>query len=102
MPTSVKIKDYNETLDLQRLSFPIAHPSMFRRFGFRVTESVEGLKSTNWPYGYGRSIETDQEQMLDYLHAPNCHMISAQQIQALDFSLLDTIKHLLKGSKDTK
>ena len=45
---TVKIKDYNETFDLQRLSFPIAHPSMFRRIGFKQLETVPGLEEEDF------------------------------------------------------
>ena len=38
------MKDYREHLDLQKLCFPVAHPSMFRRLGFKWLETVEGLK----------------------------------------------------------
>lgn len=49
---TVNVKDYREHLDLQKLCFPLAHPSMFRRFGFKWCETVSGLKAP-WDYGYG-------------------------------------------------
>ena len=49
---TVNVKDYREHLDLQKLCFPLAHPSMFRRFGFKWIETVSGLKAPwNWDYG---------------------------------------------------
>lgn len=50
---TVSVKDYREHLDLQKLCFPLAHPSMFRRFGFKWLETVPGLTSSEWAGGYG-------------------------------------------------
>ena len=50
---TVNVKDYREHLDLQKLCFPLAHPSMFRRFGFKWLETVPGLKESYWNSGYG-------------------------------------------------
>lgn len=55
----VKIKDYKDRLDLQKLCFPIAHPSMLRRIGFKFLETVPELKSTGFRGGYGRSMDAD-------------------------------------------
>lgn len=50
---TVKVKDYREHMDIKKLCFPIAHPSMFRRFGFRWLETVPQMETDNWQYGYG-------------------------------------------------
>ena len=52
---SVDVKDFKEHMDLQKLCFPVAHPSMFRRFGFKWLETCNGL-TRDWNFGYGRSI----------------------------------------------
>ena len=54
---TVNVKDYREHLDLQKLCFPLAHPSMFRRLGFKWLETVSGLKSSGWNFGYGRQFD---------------------------------------------
>lgn len=54
---TVTVKDYREHLDLQKLCFPIAHPSMFRRFGFKWLETVPGLTCSGWSWGYGRLLD---------------------------------------------
>jgi hypothetical protein len=48
-------KDYKQPLDLLKLSFPVTHPSMFRRIGFRFMETMPNSNSryTN----YGRPLE---------------------------------------------
>lgn len=52
----VKVKDYRDHLDLKKLAFPIAHPSFFRRFGFKWMETNPSLTDSNWVYGYGHTI----------------------------------------------
>jgi hypothetical protein len=49
---TVNVKDYREHIDLQKLCFPLANPSMFRRLGFKWIETVPGLKAS-WSFGYG-------------------------------------------------
>ena len=58
---TVKLKDYSEHLDIQKLCFPVAHPSMFRRFGFKWLETCEGMEDTSWRCGYGRSLHEKSE-----------------------------------------
>lgn len=58
---TVKVKDYREHMDLQKLCFPLAHPSMFRRFGFKWLETVPGLTKSGWSFGYGRTVKNYQK-----------------------------------------
>ena len=94
---TVKIKDYNETFDLQRLSFPIAHPSMFRRLGFKQLETVPNLENEDFSNGYGRSKTSvnDYPKLKELLNIQNCKIISAQQIEKVEFDLQKTINILL-------
>jgi len=64
---TVDVKDFREHLDLQKLCFPIANPSMFRRFGFKWLETCNGLKERGWSYGYGRQIDSDSEVLQNWL-----------------------------------
>lgn len=57
---TVDLKDYREHLDLQKLCFPVAHPSMFRRIGFKWLETCQGLKNYSWRGGYGQQIRDEQ------------------------------------------
>lgn len=87
----VKIKDYGERLDLQRVSFPIAHPSILRRLGFRWLETVPNLSDRNWTSGYGRQL-VGEKYLGDFIKLPkNSYVISAQDIESMGF---DTIKLL--------
>lgn len=58
---TVDIKDYREHLDLQKLCFPIAHPSMFRRIGFKWLETCQGLRNEEWAFGYGSQTRNEKE-----------------------------------------
>lgn len=54
----VKLKDYGQELDLQKVCFPLAHPSMFRRFGFKYLETCPTLEISDFRYRYGTPPET--------------------------------------------
>lgn len=62
---SVRIKNYRDRLDLQKLCFPIAHPSMLRRIGFKFLETVPGLTNRGFANGYGCS--PDMDKLTNYL-----------------------------------
>lgn len=53
---TVNVKDYREHMDIQKLCFPVAHPSMFRRMGFKWLETCVGLKNSGWARGYGSQV----------------------------------------------
>lgn len=63
---TIDVKDYREHLDIQKLCFPIAHPSMFRRMGFGWLETCKGLKDEDWSYGYGKTM-FDEDLINEYL-----------------------------------
>ena len=56
---TVVIKEYSDRLDIQKLCFPLAHPSMLRRIGFKFTETVPGM-TKDFSDGYGRPMEYSQ------------------------------------------
>lgn len=55
----VKVKDYRDMMDLRKLSFPIAHPSFFRRFGFKWLETSPKITCNDWSWGYGQTLPID-------------------------------------------
>lgn len=56
----VPLKNYADRLNLQKLCFPIAHPSMLRRIGFRFLETVPALRNPNFPRSYGVVMSDDE------------------------------------------
>ena len=63
---SVNLKSYREQLDIKKLCFPLAHTSMFRRFGFAWLERSNDMKSS-FSVGYGHSATTQDEERLNEL-----------------------------------
>lgn len=49
----VVLKDWRQPLDLKKITFPLAHSSMCRRFSFRYTETQPELRNAGWRGGYG-------------------------------------------------
>jgi len=53
-----KLKDANERLNVQKLFFPMSHPSWFRRLVFKLKEVTPDITSS-WTGGYGRTCDED-------------------------------------------
>lgn len=60
----VNLKDYRNRLDTLKLCFPLAHPAMLRRIGFKFLETVPKITSESFADGYGRSIGTEELRLL--------------------------------------
>ena len=56
----VNVKNFHERLNIQKLCFPLSHPSMFRRFGFKFNETFPALTDIDFSDGYGRSLSINQ------------------------------------------
>ena len=64
---SVKIKDYNQSFNLLKMAYPLAHTSFFRRQGFRYFETLSG-DMAKFVGGYGTSIvRCENNEKEDYL-----------------------------------
>lgn len=79
----VKVKDYREHLDLRKLSFPVAHPSFFRRFGFKWLETSPKITDKDWSWGYGRTIHIDNFK--DYKDFENDKLIDIRVVKELHY-----------------
>lgn len=91
---TVKLKDYREHLDILKLCFPLVNPSMFRRFGFKWLETVEGLTDRNWAFSYGQSIQELPADAKNRLNE-NERFVSMQTVRDANYdaqTLLDNIK----------
>lgn len=76
---TVTLKDYGQKFDLQKLCFPLAHPSMFRRIGFKYLETCPEMTVSSFSFGYG-TPQTDIEYIKKSLKIDdntsffvNCH-----------------------------
>lgn len=88
---TIDVKDYREHLDLQKLCFPVAHPSMFRRLGFKWLETVEGLKE-NWAYGYGSQFN-DKQEIEKYLLDKDEIFVDLNYTKKYDYDVKEIIKN---------
>ena len=53
---TVNLKEYGQKLNLLKLTFPLVHPAMFRRIGFKWLETTPELKDKNMSNGYGTPL----------------------------------------------
>lgn len=59
--SDVCIKDFGQRFSLQKICFPLVHPSMLRRFGFKELETCPHITSTDFRDGYGAPLRTGEE-----------------------------------------
>lgn len=55
---NIKIKNYNQPINMYKIQFPIIATDFFRRILFRLLEVSDELKE-NWTWGYGHPLLTD-------------------------------------------
>lgn len=91
----INLKDFRQPLDLLKLSFPITHSAMFRRFGFTWLETVENLG----PFytGYGHHI--DRETLLERLKEAkvldtNAYLIQIDDCERANFDVRTIAQNL--------
>lgn len=88
---TVDVKDYREQLDLKKIAFPIANPSMLRRFGFKWLETFPELTEDGFSGGYGRTISGDNDHKADLVKGgiikDTDYFMSLGQIEDLRFDV---------------
>ena len=55
----IRIKSANERVNISKLAFPLVHPSMFRRLGFRYIEVAPTI-TDSYKFGYGMPLNGSQ------------------------------------------
>lgn len=91
---SVNLKDYREQLDLHKLCFPIAHPSMFRRIGFKWLETVPGIEEEDWSGGYGQPIYEDELSEIEGILKENEYFVTLHAIREQNYNVDGIIEYL--------
>lgn len=91
----INLKEFRQPLDLLKLSFPITHPAMFRRFGFTWLETVENLG----PFYHGHGHHIDRETMLERLKEAkvldtNAYLIQIDDCEEANFNVRTMAKNL--------
>lgn len=87
---TICIKNYGERYSVQKISFPLVHPSIFRRIGFKWLETSPDISRRF--YNYGRSPQYDKlEEALD-IQDPATYLISTYWINEHDCSVEQILK----------
>lgn len=92
----ITLKDWRQPLDLLKLSFPLTSPSMFRRFGFKWAEGIEGVKSRH-VYGYGQIMSDDKVKALlseNGYDTSSTYFARVKDCEQADFDALKLIERL--------
>lgn len=92
---TVKVKDYKEHMDILKLCFPVVHPSLFRRFGFKWLETCPDIKASGWRCGYGHENASVINKLKKEAVKENEYMFALQDIEAMKFdpeAIVKTIK----------
>ena len=55
----LRVKNYGERFNLTKICFPLVHPSMFRRIGFKYLETCPFVTDDSFRLGYGRLPEIE-------------------------------------------
>lgn len=88
----VQLKDYKYRLDTLKLCFPLAHPSMLRRIGFKFLETVPGM-TKDFTRGYGRSLDTHESSGL-YKANTKCVHIGLDTIGNCNYDVEQVIRYI--------
>lgn len=89
---TVHIKNYGERYSFQKVSFPLVHPSMFRRIGFKWIETVP-YSTRDFSHGYG--VPPSHEDLLRELHLkPNQYLLTTEWVHEHDCSVEEILKYL--------
>lgn len=80
------VKDFGERFNLTKICFPLVHPSMFRRIGFKYLETCPNLTESGFNWGYGRapSIENLRDSNP---YGKNAYMLNTRVIENENYSI---------------
>lgn len=91
---SVTVKHYGQPLDIQKLCFPLANPSMFRRIGFKFLETTPIITKEGFAYGYGRGFDCDEKAIKKELETSKTFVLSGQWIKRHDYKVEEILNYL--------
>lgn len=83
---TVKLKDYRDQIDIAKMCFPFAHPSMLRRIGFKWMETQPDVESIQWAFGYGSNRDPDEELKKKILN-PKEKLVTLKNIKNHNFDV---------------
>lgn len=85
------VKSFGERFNLQKICFPLIHPSMFRRLGFKYLETSPFSKE-NYCWGYGRP--TELETLRELIQEKDTYILDTYWIRDHDNSIEEIINEL--------
>lgn len=92
--STVDVKHYREHLDLHKLCFPIAHPSMFRRIGFKWLETTPEIEESGWARAYGKPVPVNEILEIEGLAQKNEYYISLATTKECNYNVDEIIEYL--------
>lgn len=90
---TVMIKDYGERYSLQKISFPIAHPSIFRRIGFKWLETSPDIQK-DYSSGYGQPPQDFALAKSKLVVDKNTYLLTTNDIQDANCDVAAVLKML--------
>ncbi len=94
---TLTIKNYEDNFNIKKICFPIAHPSMFRRIGFRYCETCPNLTDSEFAWSYGHPIKENDFQLLkkelNKTFDTNCYLISFAEIKKYEYKVNRILNH---------
>ena len=87
---TITIKNYGERYSPQKISFPLVHPSMFRRIGFKWLETNPDIDHHFWAYGRTPAYD-DLAKALD-IKDPATYLITTSWIAGRNFSVEEILR----------
>lgn len=92
---TLTIKDFGQKFDLQKICFPLAHPSMFRRIGFKYLETCPDITDRGWSFGYGRPIKEIDESLKKNLGIDdnNVFLLNCHWVRDNDYDVIKILEY---------
>lgn len=90
---TVVVKNYGERYSLQKISFPLAHPSMFRRIGFKWLETTPDITKSGYKCGYGRVPDMDRLKESITIDK-NTYLVDIKEIHRNNCDVTEILKKL--------
>jgi len=90
---TVVVKNYGERYSLQKISFPLAHPSMFRRIGFKWLETTPDITKSGYKCGYGR-VPTMDRLKESITIDKNTYLVDIKEIHRNNCDVTEILKKL--------
>ena len=87
---TICIKNYGERYSVQKISFPIAHPSMLRRFGFKWLETSPDILNS-YP-NYGQAVAYEELEKALNISDPKTYLINTDWIDRNNYSVEQILK----------